>query len=345
MKNKVYGKISYDVLYTYFLGVGVYLDLGKNAVEAMFGKLETLQNKKLKTILTSIRNDMYDNGTPFSDALRVYERNFPTEVVSLLCMGESTGTMNVAVKNCEMLMRTRSEMDRSVKNAVQYPKLILVLTVFASLLMYFYVFPLLRSMIPGASTETADSAILLVLIILLSLFAVYVLLSVLYKTSSKVKLFVDFILLNLPIFGVAEKARITAICAPCLESMLDNGMSGLQIYEMLIRIIPNDYVKSNVKAAYDDLCEGVQIDVCLQYTEGFSDAFYSIPIVSNKEYKGKNPLRICSEHDEIVMMNTFNKLTALIQPIFMLAMAGFILYFFYTYVQIYMGSLEQFLTM
>ncbi|MBQ7014830.1 MAG: type II secretion system F family protein [Clostridia bacterium] len=341
--KKIYGKISYDVLYTYFLGVSVNIDLGKNVMDAMFGKLETLRNKKLKAVLTAIRNDMYDNGTPFSDAIRVYEKNLPVEIVSLLCVGEATGTMKAAVKNCETLMRTLSEMKRTVKNVLQYPKFLLFISLIATALVYFFVFPSLNSLFPGASLGTSRTVVLSVLVLLVILTTVYIILSVLCKMSSKVKTFIDFILLNLPVIGVAEKSRITAICAPCLDSMLDNGMSGTQIYEMLIRIIPNNYVKSNIKAAYDDLRDGVQIDVCLQYTEGFSDSFYSIPLVSNKVYKGKSPLQICGEHDEAVMMNIFNKLVSYIQPIFMLAIGAFLIYLFSTYMTMYMEIIEQYL--
>ena len=319
MKKRSVGRVSYEALYSYFLSVSVHLSLGKNVTTAMFENIKYIRDKKLKKILTEIRYDMFMNGTSFSDAFKAFSKSFPPEIVPLLCMGEATGTMSVAVKSCESLLRMRVDTEKAIKDEMTYPIFIILLMIIVFLSVALVILPSLASIMPGASTVGIENFIWKILICVAVVFVLSVILRIVSEYVEPVGRFFHMLKLYFPMFGKVEQARVTAIFSLCLDIMMKHGLSGMMIYDMLMRVVPNKHIKANLEESYESLLDGVSIDVCLRTTKGFSDFFYTIPVVSTVvNDEGKSPLMICSEYSKNEMRSQLKKIVSFIQPMMFL---------------------------
>ena len=154
-------------------------------------------------------------------------------------------------------------------------------------------------------------------------FSVIALLFIFYKLFEPFGCFVDFLKIHIPIIGKLERARVTSICALCLEKMMSNGVSGLIIYDMLILVAPNKWVKENLRESYQSLLEGISIDICLQTTKGFTELFYTVPIIGRTvSGEGRNPMGVCAELAKTEMISQMKVLVSLVQPVMFLLIAG-----------------------
>ncbi len=344
MKRSFVGRISNEALYSYFLSVRVHLSLGKNVTTAMFDNIKYIRNKRLKNVLTDIRYDMFMNGTSFSDAFKVYEKCFPPEIVPLLCMGEATGTMEIAVKSCESLLRMRVETDKAVKNEMSYPMFVMFLVVVAVFLIALLVIPLLSTIVSAESVSNLKRFSVIALCIISAITLVIAVIKLLCKMFDSVGRFFHMVKIYMPIFGKIERAKVTAICALCLDTMLKNGLSGLMIYDMLMRVVPNKYVKANLEESYGSLLDGVPIDLCIRTTKGFSEFFYTIPLVANSvNDDGKSPIGVCAEYSKEEMRSELKKLVSFIQPVMLLAVGLIMMTLFLSVFMPYLDSMQSML--
>lgn len=288
----------------------------------MFENIKYIRDKKLKKILTEIKYDMFMNGTSFSDAFKVYDKSFPPEIVPLLRMGEATGTMDVAVKSCESLLRMRVDTEKAVKDEMTYPLFIVLVMIVIFFVAALFILPSLGSMIPNGSVANIENFLRGALIFIAVMAVVCGVLKILCGYFEPIGRFCHMLKLYLPVFGRVEQAKVTAIFTLCLDIMMKNGLSGTMIYDMLMRVVPNRHIRANLEESYGSLLDGVSIDVCLRTTKGFLDFFYTIPIVSTVvDEDGKSPLMICSEYSKNEMRIHLKKIVSFVQPVMLLLIA------------------------
>ncbi len=346
MKKGSVGRVSDEALYSYFLSARVHLSLGKNVTTALFDNIKHIRDFKLKKILTDIRYDMFMNGTSFSDAFKSYEKSFPPEIVPLLCMGEATGTMEVAVKSCESLLRMRVETDKAIKDELTYPIMVLLLSAVVFISSLLLVAPSLISIMPNGSSLDISGITFSFMMVLAVSFAVFILLKILSAKIDAVGKFFHMLKLHLPVYGKVERAKVTAICSLCLDIMMKNGLSGLMIYDMLMKVVPNKHVKANLEESYESLLDGVSIDVCIRTTKGFIDFFYTVPLVSTAlDDEGKSPISICAEYAKGEMRTQLKKLVSFIQPAMLVIIGGIIASVFLSIFLPYLDSMQGILDM
>ncbi|MBQ2915462.1 MAG: type II secretion system F family protein [Clostridia bacterium] len=345
-KKTFVGRIPDEALYAYFLSVRVHLSLGKNVTTALFDNIKYVKNLKLRKLLSEIRSDMFMNGTSFSDAFKAHERAFPSEVVPLLCMGEATGTMDVSVKSCESLLRMRVETEKAIKNEMTYPFLVVLLIIVLSMLLVIFVLPSFLSLLPDGLPTEVNSFAWNVLLGVAIFSVLFLIVKLLCRTVEPIGKFFHMLKLYFPVFGNVERAKVTAMCSLCLDIMMKSGMSGMMIYDMLMKVVPNKHVKANLEDSYESLLDGVSIDVCIRTTKGFTDFFYSIPIMTKVlDEKGMSPLEICAERAVKEMEAYLKKIVSFIQPALFLVIGFVVIGLFAAIFTPYLNSMQDILDM
>lgn len=326
MRRGICDKVPDEALYYYFMSVGVSLSLGRNIVGAMFDNIETVQNKKLKALLLSVRDDMLICGTPFTDAFETHEKQLPSAVFAMLCIGETTGSMPVITKGIITYLRTKVETSRTIKAELAYPLLILAVLAVFTVTAVATILPMLSGFIPGLDVSAFIKTAVVVPAVFAALTLLFLLVRYIHGKSYAFAYYTDALRLSLPFFGKLEKAYITSQSATCIDIMMRSHMSGLMIYDLLIRTVQNRYVRERLFETEKELREGVPIDKCLKDTKGFSDFFYSVPIVSETVSEGLTPAGICAEIAQAELKRRSRVLSGMIQPLMLLLIGGVVIW-------------------
>lgn len=94
-----------------------------------------------------------ETGHSFSDALRRNSNKFPKSLVVLVTIGEQTGTMGRAIVQASEWMDDDEDLVQSVKSALTYPLLVVIVSIGLTLFLFTTVVPKLLEVVVGLGAE------------------------------------------------------------------------------------------------------------------------------------------------------------------------------------------------
>ncbi len=116
------------------------LESGTDAVTSLELLAAQAENKALKRILgeivTSVRG-----GFPLSEAMAQHKRVFSPMFTKLVAVGEKTGTLEVVLRRAAEYMERSYVTRKSVKNALTYPVIVIMVAIAVIAIMVTYVLP------------------------------------------------------------------------------------------------------------------------------------------------------------------------------------------------------------
>lgn len=197
---------------------------------------EQTQNKKLKEVLGTVTRDV-ETGYSLSDALAKHEREFPPLMVSMIRAGETGGFLDGALETVATNYEKEEKLRQTIKSAMTYPVMVLILAVVAVVLMLLFIVPIFEEMFSGMGGELPIPTQILVVLSKSMVFVVPILVigGVVFaiwwnanKNTERVRKFVDPLKLRLPVFGMLLKKIAITRFSRNLSDMVAAGVPILQ---------------------------------------------------------------------------------------------------------------------
>ena len=110
---------------------------------------EQTEDQGLKWVIEKIHQDV-ESGTPLSDAFAKHSLVFNNVYINLLRAGESSGKVDLFLKKLVIGMEKDEKIRSSIKGALTYPIVLLVVATAVIILMMVYVVPVFQEMFAGA---------------------------------------------------------------------------------------------------------------------------------------------------------------------------------------------------
>lgn len=197
---------------------------------------EQTENKKLRDVLGQVTRDV-ETGYSLSDALARHDRVFPPLMVNMIRAGETGGFLEGALETVATNYEKEAKLRSTVKSAMTYPVMVLILAVVAVIVMLTFIVPIFEDMFSGMGGELPLPTQFLVVLSKSMVFVVPILIvggigfSIWWranKNTESVRRFVDPLKLKLPVFGpLLKKIAITRF-ARNLADMVAAGVPILQ---------------------------------------------------------------------------------------------------------------------
>lgn len=252
--QKSYGHVSFKEKSVFLKYLSSILKAGLSIKKAMEILGLQMKNKFFANIISEIRESIV-NGQSFNASLSKYPKVFSAVFVNMIAVGEVSGTLPSVLEYLDKLMTKDYRFKQTIKGAMTYPVVILVLVVSVSVgLIKFIVpritkifksfdveLPLMTRFLIGAESFLSNYWVLLLIAIGCLAVGIIVMLKV-----RRIRKIFHKVLLRLPVLGGLIKqiqvARFTQIASSLIKSGLPIVKSLAITSKTLKNLVYSDYV-------------------------------------------------------------------------------------------------------
>jgi type IV pilus assembly protein PilC len=282
------------------------------------------KNKKFREILLDIKEKV-NKGQALSEALALYPDIFSELFLSMVKIGEESGTLDQVFKDLSLQLEKEHELKSKVQGAMIYPGIILLTMMGVGVIVVTVVIPHLNTFFGSISVELPlYTRIVLGLgnfahkywwIFAASPFIIAVLLMSILRTKQG-KWAVDTLLLKLPFFSKLIKENDCAILIRSLSSLISSGVPMLRSLEVSSKLMGNHYFRKAIEDAAEELKKGESLSAALKPNQDIFP-FGMIEMMEVGEQTGKTStiLEQLADFYEQEVINATEKISTAIEPI------------------------------
>lgn len=289
--------------------------------------LETqAKNKSFRKALDKIKAEI-TKGITFSEALSLFPAIFSDFFISMVKVGEETGTMENVLSISVSQMEKEYELKSKIKGAMVYPTVIFIAMLGVGALMLVTIVPQLSSTFKDMGTELPPTtqfviamgdflkkqwlAVLGVAVLLVFGFARFL------KTNFGKRLF-DKIMLHFPIFAPIIKNINAAFTVRNLSSLIGSGVSLPRALEVTSGTVGNIYYRDALLEAKEQVKKGEKFSEAIgRYSSIYPITAIQMIAVGEETGETSAILSKLAEFYENEVSETTKNLTAIVEPMLM----------------------------
>lgn len=293
------------------------------------------RNQKFRIIVETLKSDI-EKGKPFSEALARYPRLFSTLYVGMIEAGEASGLLDEVLTRLAQLGLQELEIRTKIRSALTYPIILVCVSILVLAFLLIGAIPKFLDIFKATQAELPVATLVLLTVsqavrqywylVIIGLAAAIFFGDRFYKTREG-KIFLDRLLLRLPIFGDIYIKVIVARITRSIGSLTKSGIPLLQALE-ITKSMGTNFVILN---ALDKIQAGVSQGKTL--TELFQKSGIFPPMVVQMVSVGETTGKLDEMFSEVASFYELEidyflrNLSSSLEPILLLAMGvmvGFI---------------------
>jgi type II secretory pathway component PulF len=300
--------------------------------DALTVMIEQIMDARFKNVITDIR-DRVVTGEAFAEALGDYTEFFDVIYISMIKVGEATGTLGKTMETISSFMEKRRRIESKVMTAMIYPLCIVTIGFAAIIFLTTYVLPKIIVQIQKAGmklpwiTEALMSVSYFLIhywyVVVIGVVFVVVTFRKFLKTEKGAYLR-DKTLLSLPIFGPLVKQGVVSRFASTLSTLLGSGLSMAESLKVVAEVTGNVIMVDAIKKARDRILSGADIATPLRESGVISPAIAHMVSVGEKSGELTKMLQSISDNLEASSDITIDRMSAAIEPLIIVVMAFFV---------------------
>ena len=314
--------------------------------------IQQISDPSLRSAVTDIR-DRVVTGESFAESLSEYDAYFDVIYISMMRVGEVTGTLEESLAAMSAFMDKRRQMEEKMTTAMLYPAILFTLCIIVVLIIMIWFLPRITDELlkVGQELPLTTRALMKTSEILTSLWALTIPavgfgVGWLYRRAMRTErgaTLRDRLVLALPGLGPLIKQRIVARFSSTLATLLGSGMSMAESLKVVSQVTGNRVMGEAVKTARERILSGSDIATPLRDSGVISPSISHMIAVGEKSGELEQMLRMISQNLEAESDVVIERLSKFVEPliiIFMAVLIGLIAYG--TMMQIIKFSVTQF---
>lgn len=265
------------------------------------------------------------------DDLIFFTRQLRTVVRSAETSGNLEETLDRLSDLLEFQMKTRE----TIKSAMRYPVFVVITLISAFIVLVNVVVPKFAPLFKSAKIALPLPTQILLIIndifqnylgISLAILAALVVAFILYKRTEAGKYAIDVLKLKIPLIGDVILKTCMSRFAFTLENLVSSGVPILRTLDIVSRTVGNEFIAKKVLDISENIEKGHGIARPLKEAKIFPALV--IHLISTGEETGalEDMLREISTHYDREVTYTVNRLSAYIEPILTVGLAGMVLF-------------------
>ncbi len=328
------------------------LKAGIRLTEALSVLIQQINDPQLKNAITDVR-DRVVTGESFAEALSEYDAYFDVIYVSMMRVGEVTGTLEDSLTTMANMLEKQRQLKEKMTTAMMYPAVLLTVCLIVVLVIMIWFLPLITNELVkvGQTLPLPTRALMKISDVLTSPWVLAVVgallgLGWLYRRAVRTArgaALRDRLLLALPGFGPLIKQRIVSRFSSTLATLLGSGMSMAEALRVVAQVTGNHVMAEAVRQARERILSGSDIATPLRESGVISPSIAHMITVGEKSGELEQMLRMISQNLEAESDVVIERLSKFVEPLIIIAMAGLIgLIAYATMVPIIKFSVTQF---
>lgn len=289
--------------------------------------LDILSKEQENPKAGKIWQDIYENvqkGESFSNTLEMQGDAFPPFLKSMVSAGESSGQLDVIMKRMESYYDKQNKMNNTIKGAMIYPIILLVLAVAVVLIIFTFIMPVLQPLFGDDMSKLNVIAqflmhasdfikskwwLLIIILVILVAGIIYALKipSVRYK--------IDMYKVTAPQVGPLMVKIYTARFARTLSSLYSSGIPMVECLQRSSDVLNNLYISDKFKRVIDEVKQGEPLSAAITRTEIFESMFCSILFVGEEAGALDEILEKSADYYDEEADSAVQRLISLLEPV------------------------------
>jgi len=333
---------------------------GKAALFSILGRRSKIQiidfTKQMATLLTSgikltealsvltlqtsdvrFRNALIDirdrvvTGESFTDALKDYSDYFDVIYVSMIRVGDVTGTLGQSLLTIANFMEKRQRVESKVMTAMVYPIVLIFFCIAAILVLTIKVIPSIGEQLARAGQELPwiTRRLMDVGHVLTSWWLLVVIATVIgivwglrrFLETDRGAYLRDKFMLSLPLFGPLIKQRVVARFASTLSTLLGSGLAMAESLRVVAEVTGNSLMRKAIQQARERILAGADIAAPLRDSGVIDPAIAHMVAVGEKSGELEKMLKSISDNLEGSTDIVIERLSAAVEPLIIIVMA------------------------
>ena len=309
------------------------LKAGIKLTESLSVMVQQVPDPQLRAAVTEIR-DRVMTGESLADAMGEYEQFFDVIYVSMIRVGEVTGTLPASMATLAALIDKRQRLEAKMTTVMMYPVILIFVCLGVLLVIMTVVIPRITEQLlkTGQKLPWLTNAMIGISNVLTSWWIVVIIAGIagivlLYQRlvrTQKGALLRDRLLLNLPGFGPLIKQRIVSRFTSTLATLLGSGLSMAESLRVVSQVTGNVVMANAVKQARERILSGADISTPLRDSGVIDPTIAHMVTVGEKSGELEQMLKMISENLESTSDIVIERLSAIIEPVIIVFMAGII---------------------
>lgn len=311
------------------------LKAGITLVDGISSVIQQVEDEYLGTVLRQVREDI-KSGVSFADSLAQHPELFDPLYVNMVKAGEASGALDEVLRRLADFLQAQARMKNRVSAAMTYPMIMMVMGFGVVCFLLAFVVPKIVKVVTkrGSALPLPTE----ILITMQNLFLGYWWLGLLLgivtwvtysavTSTEKGALARDTHKLRIPILGDMFRKQSVARFAHTFATLLRSGVQATECLKILSHIVDNKLLGKTLVEVRARILEGTDISTPLKKSKIFPPVVGDMIAIGEESGQLEDLLeRIAETYDEEVDIAS-QKVTALIEPIIIIAMAtivGFI---------------------
>ncbi|WP_020675248.1 type II secretion system inner membrane protein GspF [Geopsychrobacter electrodiphilus] len=306
------------------LSAGLSLDEAINTVASQ------IEKQHLAAIFNRVHEAVVE-GEPLHLSLAAEGKLFPNIYISMVEVGENSGTLDQALANLADLLEEQARLRNRITAALAYPVLMAVVGTGVLLFLVGFilpkvtrmlidldqVLPLPTRMLIAASNLLHDYSWLIFGLLFVILFLVRR-----WASSDKGRLILAQWRLKLPLIGRLNLLIATSRFSRTLSTLLQGGQSLLRALDITGKLLDNIVLQQAIDRAASQVREGTSLAEPLQKEKLFPAMLIQMIAVGERSGELEQMLRRVADTCDQQIEMSINRLLALLEPIMILFMGG-----------------------
>lgn len=287
---------------------------------------EQIENETMMEVVTGIISDI-EEGKTFSSAIAKHPNVFSPIYVSLIKAGESSGLLDKVLLRLANNLEKEAALRSTVKSALMYPAIVVVLMLFVVLIMMIFVIPQLSVLyknldvplpLPTQIVVGASGIVGTFWPIIAILVVVLIFLYKRWRKTEEGQLIVDNLILKLPVFGKLISQTILAEFSRTLGLLIGTGTLVVESLLETADTTGNIHYKNAIKDISRQVEKGVSVGEAMASYALFPPMLVQLVKIGEQTGKMDETLTKASEYFEGEVNQMVKTLTTALEPFIML---------------------------
>jgi type IV pilus assembly protein PilC len=305
------------------------IEAGVSITNAISLLAEQIPNKKLREVLEKVDEDIR-KGEELSVAMGKYSNEFPTLLISMIQVGEESGTLDSIMNRMATYYEKQTKMNGKLKNALIYPGILATVTVFVVVFILTYIMPMFMDMFESAGSQLpAMTRIVLSLGdgirhygILIGLVIVGIVVGFKYHTTrvdSGIYMYSKF-KLKKSIFKDLNQKIVVSRFSRGLSTVLGAGLSISSSIDVVSAVLENKYADEKLKIVKERMLSGDTLSDAIKESELFPPMLGSMIKIGEEAGELDNILSKTADFYDDELERAIEAFTTILDPIMLIIM-------------------------
>ena len=243
------------------------INSGLPLVQSLDILAEQSENQSLRKVIQEVLYDV-ESGHTLADAMGSHPKVFTELYVNMVAAGEAGGILDTILLRLATFLEKNDALVRKIKGAMIYPSVIFTVAGLAVVILLIFVIPTFQNMFEAAGIPLPFmTQVVINMSAFLQAFwwacgigaiAIFVIIRQVYATEGG-ELFIDRILLNLPILGDLQRKAAVSRFTRTLGTLVSSGVSILEGLEITAKTAGNRVIHDAIMNSRTSIAGGETI--------------------------------------------------------------------------------------